>query len=165
MDRRPENRNSGDEIHEQVEQVSRKRGNGTEDHKLSRSGGGGHKHFERSRLLRFLHRAKEGLRGHDEKSVDACADQKERKILDAIRSKAGADSKRKKIKSRQFGKHSDQGHDEAAAVADCRQQIAPQDGAELVESRSHKNENWQITNYSLQTRDLDASSISPVNPK
>jgi hypothetical protein len=83
---------------------------------------------KRSRLLRFLHRAEEGLRAHYEKGVDAGADQKEREVLDAVGPKAGTDGAGEKIKSGQFGEHSDQGHDETAAVADGREQIAPQDG-------------------------------------
>ena len=80
------------------------------------------------------------MRAHYEESVDAGADQKEREVFDAIGSKAGTDGAGEKIKSRQFGEHSDQGHHETAAVADGRKQIAAQDGMEFVQSRNHKYE-------------------------
>ncbi len=140
MDRCAENCHASEKIDQQIDQISGKGGNGAEDDEFGRGGGGGHKHFQRPCLLRFLHRAQEGLRAHDEESVDTGADQKERKVLDAIGSKAGTDGAGEKIKSRQFGEYSDQGHHETTAVADGREQIAAQDGMELVQSRSHKHE-------------------------
>ncbi len=131
---------SRDKIDQQIDQVSGKGRNRAEDDELSRGGRSRHEHFQRPRLLCFLHRAQEGLRTHYEKSVDTRAHQKERKVLDATGSKAGTDGARQKIKSRQFGEYSGQGHDETAAVADGREQIPPQDCVELVQSRSHKLE-------------------------
>src|SRR6267378_5188365 len=131
MDRCPENCHPREKINQEIDQISGKGGNGAEDNELSWGGGSGHKHFERSRLLRFLNRAQEGLRAHYEESVDAGADQKEREVFDAIGPKAGTDGAGEKIKSRQFGEHSDQGHHETAAVADGRDHFAATDTTEI----------------------------------
>jgi len=89
--------------------------------------------------LGFLHRVQKGLSAGQEKSVEAGADQQKREVLDAIGSKSGTDGAGEKIKSGKFGEDPDQGNDEAATVADRGEQVAPQDGVELVESGRHKN--------------------------
>src|ERR1035438_7867634 len=55
VDRCPENGHSREKINQQIDQVSGKSRNGAEDDELGRGGGGRHEHFQRSRLLRFLH--------------------------------------------------------------------------------------------------------------
>jgi hypothetical protein len=121
-----------------VGEVADKGRNRAEDDQFGGRGGGGHENFESAGLLGFLHRVQKGLSAGKKKSVDAGADQKKREVLDAIGSKAGTDGAGEKIKCGEFGEDSDEGNDEAATVTDCGEQVAPEDGVELVESGRHR---------------------------
>ena len=137
MGRGPKDHGTRKDIDQQIDQVSGEGRNRAEDDKLSWRGGRGHEHFERSRLLRLLHRAQECLGAHHKESVEAGPYKKKREVLDATGSEAGANGTGEEIKCCQFGKYSHQLHDEPAAMPNGREQVTLQDGAELVESGSH----------------------------
>src|SRR5690348_2965034 len=112
------------QVKQKLDRIAAKGGERTEHDQDIRRRGGGHEHFERARLLRFLHGNEECVNAHQQEGVKTGSDHEEWKIAGAFRLEAGSHGSCEIVEGGQFRERASGSQNKAPTVAQCSEQVA-----------------------------------------